>query len=522
MSFLLLAKLSSRLSRLRSLLTLAGAATAGACSADELLEPGAPTPPANSASGGAVTSHYTAPDGSSSGDGTRSRPWDLATALAGGRGTVQPGDTIWVRGGTYRGAFTSTVSGRSGRPVVVRQYPGERATVDAAGAAGSTLQVRGDYSVFWGLEFTNSDPDRTTSSTSSHTRPNTVVNNADHTRYIHLVIHDGGVGFFSYSSASDVEAYGLIVYNNGWQGPDRGHGHALYVKSDGGAVTLRDNIVFNQFGYGIHAYTNAGSGKLLNIRMEGNVAFNNGTVSSNSSSANILLGGAAYADDGVLRENHAYLSPGVPGTNVRIGFGALRNGSVSLVRNTMEGGAPVLDLGFWSSAELRENTLSGPGLQVSLADDAPRGHRWSANRIYRDPATSSWKHAGTRLTWSGWRSATGLGGSDKVTATAPSGTRVVVRPSAYERGRAHVVVYNRDGQGSVAVDLSEVLPVGTQYEVRNVQNYFGSPVASGRFGGGSITLPLPSVRAPPPVGWSSSHVKSTGTEFHVFVVSVAQ
>src|SRR2546430_15149648 len=71
-----------------------------------------------------------APAGTPRGDGTRDRPWDLATALSGGRGRVQPGDTIWLRGGTYTGNFDGTLTGTSTAPIVVRQYPGERATID--------------------------------------------------------------------------------------------------------------------------------------------------------------------------------------------------------------------------------------------------------------------------------------------------------------------------------------------------------------------------------------------------------
>src|SRR5207248_2968252 len=48
---------------------------------------------------------YAAPNGSSSGDGSSGRPWNLATALSGGNGKVQPGDTVWLRGGTYTGQF---------------------------------------------------------------------------------------------------------------------------------------------------------------------------------------------------------------------------------------------------------------------------------------------------------------------------------------------------------------------------------------------------------------------------------
>ncbi|HEX5439231.1 MAG TPA: Ig-like domain-containing protein, partial [Gemmatimonadaceae bacterium] len=54
--------------------------------------------------------YYVAVDGSSGGDGSQGRPWDLRTALA-QPGAVGAGDTIWVRGGTYRGCFTSQLSG---------------------------------------------------------------------------------------------------------------------------------------------------------------------------------------------------------------------------------------------------------------------------------------------------------------------------------------------------------------------------------------------------------------------------
>src|SRR5258705_10764463 len=53
--------------------------------------------------------YYASPSGSSGGDGSQQGPWDLRTALAGGNGKVQPGDTVWLRAGTYKGPFTVTV-----------------------------------------------------------------------------------------------------------------------------------------------------------------------------------------------------------------------------------------------------------------------------------------------------------------------------------------------------------------------------------------------------------------------------
>ena len=89
---------------------------------------------------------------------------DLATAL-GPRSRARPGDTILLRAGTYSGAFNSTLAGVDGRPIVVRQYAGERATIDGS------LTIRGAWTWYWGFDVGNSDPDRTKTRHSLPTRP---------------------------------------------------------------------------------------------------------------------------------------------------------------------------------------------------------------------------------------------------------------------------------------------------------------------------------------------------------------
>lgn len=470
----------------------------------------------------ARTGWYAAPGGTAGGAGSAASPWDLATALAGG-GRVQPGDTIWLRGGTYRGAFRSTVSGAAGQPVVVRQYPGERAIIDGAGTPSSTsvFYVGGAYTVFWGFEITNSDPVRTTASLANNVRPNVVANYASHTRYLNLVVHDGGVAFYTEPEFGDVEIVGCIMYNNGWQGPDRGHGHALYLKSAGGPVVARDNVVFNQFGYGVHVYTNAGTGKLINIRLEGNVAFNNGTLSNNSTSANILVGGADYADADVLTGNMTYFSPGAGGTNVQVGFGTLANGGITLENNKFVGGVPVLNIGYWDRVTMNGNTLVGTGRMVTLNDNATSGYSWGSTRQFGNPLSSSWSFLGLAQPWLTWQLATGLGLSDVVSASTPAGTEVVVRPNGYETGRANIVVYNWAGAGSASADLSGVVPVGARYEIRNVQRLFDAPAVSGTYGGGSVSIPLAAVAAPIPVGLASSPAPALGSAFNTYIVTIA-
>ena len=77
----------SRLSR-AWLLVLAGVA---ACEHGNVVQP----PPPRS------VVHFMSPTGSAAGDGSSAHPWDLATALKGAAERVAPGDTIWLRGGTY-------------------------------------------------------------------------------------------------------------------------------------------------------------------------------------------------------------------------------------------------------------------------------------------------------------------------------------------------------------------------------------------------------------------------------------
>src|SRR5690242_4189257 len=74
---------------------------------------------------------YVSPTGTPSGNGSQDAPWDLQTAL-GQPSSVQPADTVWLRGCTYVGSFISTLNGTAERPLIVRQYPGEYATLDHA------------------------------------------------------------------------------------------------------------------------------------------------------------------------------------------------------------------------------------------------------------------------------------------------------------------------------------------------------------------------------------------------------
>src|SRR5207247_6627994 len=113
-----------------------------------------------------TAAYFAAPAGRSDGSGGADHPWDLATALGGGRGKVQPGDTIWLRGGTYAGSWVSTLTGTATAPVVVRPYAVDRATLDGRGESNDPFVVRRAWMLYWGFARADADSARHCSGTS--------------------------------------------------------------------------------------------------------------------------------------------------------------------------------------------------------------------------------------------------------------------------------------------------------------------------------------------------------------------
>ena len=251
---------------------------------------------------------FVSPAGRADGDGTRAKPWDLATALS-GTGPVRPGDTIWLLGGTYRGRFTSRLKGTRRDPVLVRQAPRARAVIDCRDADGrdALFSVEGEWTTFWGFEVTCSDRRRVTKIAGSHPpdiRRGGINCRGSNIRFINLVVHDCGCGFGFWSGGQGGEIYGCLIYNNGWRGPDRGHGHGIYAQNKTGTKRLVDNVIFNQFSYGIHAY---GSSRafLRGFHVEGNVCFNNGSP-CRTATPNVLIGGGCPAERIKVIDNFTY------------------------------------------------------------------------------------------------------------------------------------------------------------------------------------------------------------------------
>jgi hypothetical protein len=401
-------------------------------------------------------------DGRSDNDGSAERPLDLPTALS-NEGPVQPGTTVLIRGGIYRGTFISRLVGTPEAPIIVRQAPGERVTIDSGRSGGDALSILGDHTWFWGFEIMSSDPKRHSAATGSWPgdlrRGYGAVTRAPGTRFINLTVHDNANGLGLWAEAVGSDAYGNLVYNNGWQAPDRAHGHGIYTQNEKESRSIADNIIFNQFSHGIHAF---GSDKahLDNITFEGNIVFNNGALAAEPEYVrNLLLGGGRPALNPRLRDNMTYFDTVKSAGENNIGYTA---GCVNLWArgNYLMGGRPLI-LGPCSTMSFSGNTLSG-----DMHEALTSGHP-----------------------------------DNEYSTQPPAATKVFVRPNRCEPARAHVAIYNWSGQPDVAVDLSDTgLVVGERFVVRDVQNYFGSPIAQGTYDGGSVTVPMTGLRTDPAVG----------------------
>jgi hypothetical protein len=495
----------------------------GVIACEKVASPSEPPPPPGTHVGWYVTTGGTAGD-----SGTTGSPWDLQTALSGGNGKVRPGDTVWVRQGTYRGQFVSVLSGTAGNLIVVRAYPGERATIDGLDGGPSrleTLTINGQYAIYWGLEIMQSSTGRSdpNAGTGTPLRPTGVyVNNAHDVKFINLIVHDTGHGTYTENGAYNVEIYGWIIYNGGTESTTRSDGHGIYIKNAGtsGWKIARDNVIFDQFGFGIHGYAETGQA-LKNLVFDGNVLFNNGTP-SDYDNPNMQLGGTVIADNDTVTNNMLYFSPGVSSANgnARIGYSTTANGTAQVANNYVAGGTQVLDLGYWSNLTVASNTFLGSSLMLVQHDvNTPTTQHWSSNTHYRDPTATAWQFSGAK-TFSAWQTAVGAA-TDAASATLPGANWVFVRPNKYESGRANIVVYNWASLSSIAVDVSTVgLASGDHYQVRNVQDIFGTPVASGTYdGSGTISIPMGGVNPPQPIGGSFQPLHKTGPLFDVFVLT---
>ncbi len=321
----------------------------------------------------AATEWYAVPDGKAANPGTKESPWDIVSALDGSQ-KIAAGDTIYLLEGTYKRRpvelFEVRLAGTSENPIHVRTLPGERAKIDGG------LSILSPSENVWirDLEIFVSEPvpEKPVSPGSNPRDLNRPagglhMHGGKNCKYINLIIHNCNQGISCWKGEINPEIYGCIIYDNGWLGTDRGHGHCIYTQNDEGAKVISNCIMSCRYNgtYTMHAY---GSERAYvnNYLVEDNICYNTGPF---------LIGGGRPSHNIMVFRNYLY------NIGMRIGYNAPYNQNCELRDNIIVNG----DL----SIDRYQNVVQEGNLVIKKGQTRPAGamtiflpNRYDKNRAH--------------------------------------------------------------------------------------------------------------------------------------------
>jgi hypothetical protein len=478
------------------------------------------------------TAWYASPTGTIYSRGTELDPLDLNTAL--GFSLVHPGDTLYLKDGTYTGQtapstnvgiWTATISGTSSGRIIIRALNPGAAILDGKDRGGSVLTLTGNYLDTAYLEIKKSVSTRSTTLINTSICPITnaqgesvggggLDDQGNYNRAYYNYIHDVlGDGIRSFQSATNSEYYGNIIAHNGWTAPRvsgeaaTGNGHGIYAQNLGsnGQKKIEENILFDCYSSPIAA-KGSGAAYVENFLLRGN-------VSAYSGFAYDVGGGIGGIHDIKIDQELLY------SVDFKPGYNSNANRDVAVTNSYIVGpggnGSPVQLLDF--------NSIIYTGNESLTLTNAPAGglfnfristghtysestinnNRYWHNRTGQTAPASYASGTGAALISStfpayqvvtGWDSNSTYSNPNSQTFALPTITRTFMRaPARYQPGRGTFVVFNWAGNATAVADLSGVgLQSGQSYSIYNALNPLGPAVTTGRYNPSdpNITLKL--------------------------------
>jgi hypothetical protein len=228
---------------------------------------------------GAVTAqaatYYVATTGADSNPGTMSQPF---RSIARGVSSLNAGDTLYIRDGTWTEQIDMQVpnkSGTEGNYITVAGYPGETVTLrftDGANLYGP-IKTRGDrgYFIFKNLILDGVNDGNGTG---------WQIRDGNH----HFIVQDLEIKNFKYngiyvSGATDITIRNNRIHNQLSQCACPGERwYGLYIH-DGTNIVIEENEIYNNPGGGIHCY-NGGTGVITNLLIRNNKVHDNNFLAS--------------------------------------------------------------------------------------------------------------------------------------------------------------------------------------------------------------------------------------------------
>ncbi|EJL61240.1 InlB B-repeat-containing protein [Flavobacterium sp. CF136] len=250
---------------------------------------------------------YVSPTGAAGNPGTLASPTTVANAIT----TVSPGQTIYMRGGTYSIASTILIaranSGTAGNLKRIEAYNGEIPILDFSAqtesASNRGIVLDGLYWYFKGITIRNAGDNGMLLSGNNNTIDNCIFEKN----------RDTGLQLSryttSYTSISQWPSNNLILnceaFDNKDAGSENADGFAAKLTCGEGNI-FRGCISHNNIDDGWDLYTKTDTGPIGIILFENCVAYNNGTLTTSGTSGSgdkngFKLGGEGIAVNHILR-----------------------------------------------------------------------------------------------------------------------------------------------------------------------------------------------------------------------------
>lgn len=364
--------------------------------------------------------------------------------------------------------------------------------------ANYQLVVNGSNTTYRDFEVRSSLPNRTV--IYQKMRGLGIHNIGDGNSYINLIIHDNITGFLSGSSSSDTLLYGNLVYNNGMETmapygdpPNYPRGGNLYLENESGYSRVYENLLLNGFTF---------NGQFFGVTgpyVGGDVK---GSVFAHAGSAvlsyvpdyfpNAYIGtGSQEIPYASVDESYFWMPASAATGNFTMGYNAgMAVGDVTdsyfIGANTGVSFLPTIGTFTGNKVDVNQagshRHLISPGTSNTINNNT---YYHTAEFYYGPPGDTS-------KTFTEWKAVSGYDSSStEVLANIPD--TVIVRPNAYQTGRANIVILAAfSSPTSINVNLSTTgLTHGQSYTIKNAFNYFGSSVATGTYNSSSPTVSVP-------------------------------
>ncbi|MBL7064963.1 MAG: right-handed parallel beta-helix repeat-containing protein [Anaerolineae bacterium] len=215
--------------------------------------------------------YYVSTNGSDSNPGTEAQPF---RTISKGITVLGPGDTLYLRAGTYSEQFTLSTSGTADRPITIAAYPGEHPIIDGYNQLPGDyyrmlIVLSGNYLILDGLEIQNINGTAIQIRGSYNT-----VRNAKIHHCTNKAVLIGGTG---YCSGGVTNSHNVIEDNEVWmtslihQNVNTGGkwAGAISAARCPSHTTIRRNIVHETWGIGIQVYEG------YDTIIEDNITWNN-------------------------------------------------------------------------------------------------------------------------------------------------------------------------------------------------------------------------------------------------------